>query len=214
LVRSEEGGAKLVCSASDGLWFRSRHGLPRRPCALSRLAKAALALALVVPLSAPLAKTDCASLDIEFEASAEFTKVECDQGSFGGGGPSETEEVIGAQSSTSLFVIHHAEAGVRTYFERRDTRGLLEGEPLFAKTENWAVAPGGNQFIVTRFKGWLAGQPALPLSCFGFSRFTAHVARSTGYRHIVYGFYCALQPDQISDSDVRRLIGALKLSFE
>ncbi len=203
-----------MCSASDRLWFRSRHGLPRRPYALSRLAKAAFALALVVPLSAPQAKTDCASLGIELEASAEFTKIECDQGSFAGGGPSRTEEVIGAQSSTSLFVIHHATAGVRTYFERRDTRALLEGTPPFAKTENWAAAPGGNQFVVTRFKGWLAEQPALPLSCFGFSRFTGHVARSTGFRQIVYGFYCALQPDEVSDADVRRLIGALKFSFE
>ena len=214
MVRSEQGEAKLVCSASDRLWFRSRHGLPRPPCAQSRLAKAALALALVVPLSAPLAKTDCASLDIELEASAEFTKVECDQGSFAGGGPSRTEEVIGAQGSTSLFVIRHAVAGERTYFERRDTRALLEGAPPFAKTENWAAAPGGNQFMVTRFRGWLAEQLALPLSCFGFSRFTGHVASTAGFRHIVYGFYCALQPDEISDSDVRRLIGILKFSFE
>jgi len=173
-----------------------------------------LALALAAPLSAARAKTDCASLDIEFQASAEFTKVECDQGSFGGGAPSETEEVIGAQSSTSLFVIHHAEAGPRTYFDRRDTRTMLEGEQLLAKTENWAAAPGGNQFVVTRFRGWLAGQPDLSLSCFGFSRFTAHVANSTGYRHIMYGFYCALQPDDVSDADVRRLIGALKFDFE
>jgi len=180
----------------------------------SIMAPVTLALALAAPLSAPQAKTDCASLGIELEASAEFTKVECDQGSFAGGGPSRTEEVIGAQSSTSLFVIHHAAAGVLTYFERRDTRTLLEGAPPFAKTENWAAAPGGNQFIVTRFRGWLAEQPALPLSCFGFSRFTGHVARSTGFRHIVYGFYCVLQPDEISDSDVRRLIGALKFSFE
>ena len=66
--------------------------------------------------------------------------------------------------------------------------------------------------MVTRFRGWLAEQLALPLSCFGFSRFTGHVARTTGFRE--YGFYCALQPDEISNSDVRRLIGALKFSFE
>lgn len=175
---------------------------------------AALALALAIPLSAVQAETDCGSLDITFESSAELPDVKCDSGSFMHGGPSEAEEGIVAHGAEALFVIRHVVAGVRTYFERRDTRALIDSGAAFAKIEDWATAPGGNQFMVARFKGWLSGQPDLALSCFGFSRFTGHVARTTGFRHIVYGFYCASQAEQVSDADVHRLIDAVKFGFE
>jgi hypothetical protein len=175
---------------------------------------AALVLALAIPLSASRAETDCAALDIALRPSAELPDVKCDSGSFMHGGPSRTEEGIVASGAESVFVIRHAVAGVRTYFERRDTRVFIDKGAAFAKVEDWTAAPGGNQFMVARFKGWLSGQPDLPLSCFGFSRFTGHVARTTGFRHIVYGFYCAAQAEQVSDADVRRLIDAVKFDFE
>jgi hypothetical protein len=175
---------------------------------------AAFALALVVPLSAPLAETDCGSLDIALESSAEFPELKCDTSSFAGGGPSQTEEGIVASGTGSLFVIRHVVAGVRTYFNRQDTRALVDIGGAFAKIENWTSAPGGNQFMVARFRGRLTGKPDLPLACFAFSRFTGHVARSSGFRHIVYGFYCTALAEDMSDDDVRRLIDAVKFSFE
>ena len=105
-------------------------------------------------------------------------------------------------------------AGVRTYFNRMDTRALVDAGSPFAKIEDWAAAPGGNQFVAARFKGWLTGKPGMPLACFAFSRFTGHVARSTGFRHVVYGFYCTALAEEVSDADVRRLIDAVKFSFE
>jgi hypothetical protein len=185
-----------------------------RPGLPSRLVKTALALALVIPLSAPRAETDCASLDIAIESSAGFSETRCDSGSFSGGGPSRTEEGIVASGSGSLFVVRHAVAGVRTYFNRMDTRALVDAGSPFAKIEDWAAAPGGNQFVAARFKGWLTGKPGMPLACFAFSRFTGHVARSTGFRHVVYGFYCTALAEEVSDADVRRLIDAVKFSFE
>lgn len=184
------------------------------PCITWGLAKVALVLALAVPVSSPQAKTDCGSLDIELAPLPEFTKVECDRGSFRGGGPSHTEEVIAASSSTSLFIIYHLQAGVRTYFERRDTKALLENLGDFATIENWSAAPGGDKFLVARFRGALTEMTDARLSCFGFSRFSGHVANSPGYRQFVYGFYCALQFDDVSDGDVRRLMAALKFHFE
>jgi hypothetical protein len=179
-----------------------------------RISRTALALTLVVPLSAPRAETDCASLDIAFESGAEFSKFTCDSGSFGGGGPSRTEEGIVASGSASLFVVRHAVAGVRTYFSRRDTRVFIDDGSTFAKIEDWAAAPGGNQFMAARFNGRLAGKPDLPLACFGFSRFTGHVPSTAGFRHIVYGFYCTALVEEVSDADVRRLVDAIKFSFE
>jgi hypothetical protein len=175
---------------------------------------AALALALAIPLSPVQAETDCGSLDIAIDSSAELPDVKCDSGSFMHGGPSQAEEVLVASGAQAVFVIHHVAAGVRTYFERQDTRALIDSGAAFVKIEDWTSAPGGNQFIVARFKGRLSGQPDLALSCFGFSRFSGHVAGTTGFRHIVYGFYCAAQAEQVSDADVHRLIDAVKFGFE
>ena len=178
------------------------------------LAGIAVAVGLAVPTSPLWAKTDCASLDVELAPLAEFTNVECDEADFRHRDASYSEELIGATSSTSVFFIHHLKAGVLTYFERRDTKTLLEGLGDFASMENWSAAPGGNKFLVARFRGALSNRADVELSCFGFSRFTGHVARSSGYRHLLYGFYCALQSDDISDADVRRLMAALKFEFE
>jgi hypothetical protein len=175
---------------------------------------AALAFVLTIPLPAARAETDCSSLDIAIEASAELPDLKCDSGSFMHGGPSQAEEVVVASGAQAFLVMHHVAAGVRTYFERRDTRALIDSGAAFAKIEDWAAAPGGNQFMVARFKGWLSGQPALPLSCFGFSRYTGHVAQTTGFRHIVYGFYCTAQAEQVSDADLHRRIDAVKFDFE
>src|SRR5262249_17445099 len=111
----------------------------------------------------------------------------------------------------SIFNIRHDSAGPRTYIIARDTRTLIE--QVFAKSENWSAAPGGNGFSVMRFKGWLKGVE-VPLSCFGFTRFSGHVDRTTGYRHRLLGFYCADQGTEISDEETRRLINELKLHFE
>jgi len=180
-----------------------------------RAAKAALALVLLIPFSAPRAETaDCASLEIALDASAGFKETKCDNGSHAGGGPSHSEEGLVAEGLASVFVVRHVTAGVRTYFDRQDTRVFIDSGTAFSKIENWAAAPGGNQFTVARFKGWLSGNAGQPLACFAFSRFTGHVARSSGFRHIVYGFYCTALDDQVSDDEVRRLIGAIKFSFE
>jgi hypothetical protein len=177
-------------------------------------AQAALALAVAIPLTAPRAAGDCASLDIAVDLPTEFSDIKCDTGNFGGGGPSRTEESIVASGMASIFVVHHAEAGVRTYFNRQDTRALIDSWSPFGKIADWSAAPGGNQFVAARFKGWLTGKPDLPLGCFAFSRYTSHVARSSGFRQLVYGFYCTAIDEQVGDAEVRHLIGAIKFSFE
>ena len=43
----------------------------------------------------------------------------------------------------ALAIGQYAAAGVRTYFERRDTRVFIDRGAAFAKVEDWAAAPGG-----------------------------------------------------------------------
>lgn len=202
-----------MCSALGRLRMRSRSSTARPPRILPGVAKLAFCLALV-PLSAPRAKTDCSSLDVALAIATEFTSLECDEANVAGGGPSHTAEVIIAGTSMSFFVIHHLVAGVRTYFERRDAKTLLEGTEVFANIENWGAAPGGDKFMVARFRGRLKEGPDMPLPCFGFSRFSGHISGTTGYRHLLFGFYCVVQADDISDAEVRRLTGAVRFDFE
>ena len=75
------------------------------------------------------------------------------------------------------------------------------------------MAPGGAGFAVARFRGWLTEHPSLSLACFAFARFSGHVDRTSGYSHVIFGFYCADQPGDVSDTDTRRLMGMLKYDF-
>jgi len=151
-------------------------------------------------------------LDVELQDSAEFTKINCDQGSFRHGDISGTFAEISASNSHSVYAVRHEIAGSRTYIIQSDPKTALASS--FSKSDDWAAAPGGNGFSVARFKGWLKGYPDLPLSCFGFVRYSGHVDRSTGYRHGLFGFYCDDQADGITDAETRRLIQALQLHFE
>ena len=172
-----------------------------------------IGLALVVGLSVPTAHAeDCGSLDIHLGSAAGYTDVKCESSDSMSEGTSATEETIRATDARSIFLIRHDGAGVRTYLNQADTKSLIA--PVFEKSEGWTSAPGGNKFLATRFKGWFESTSTSGLACFGFSRFTGHVDHSMGYRHAIYGFYCARQADTVSDADVRRLIGALTFSFE
>jgi len=175
----------------------------------------AFTLFFVVPLSAPRAETDCASLDIALASTSGFSEIECSRESFAGGGPSQTEEGIFASNAATIFVVRHEAAGVRTYFTRTNTRQIIDMVSTFAKIENWTAAPGGNRFEVARFNGRLNNKPDVPLACFAFSRFTGHVDHSSsGFRHLLFGFYCVAVSDPISDAVVRHLIGSITFSFE
>lgn len=174
----------------------------------------ALVAGLLMPAASPAAKEDCSSLDIALATLPEFRTVQCDAGSFRHGDVSHHAEVISASSSTAAFVIHHVESGVRTYFNRTDTRTMLDDLGEFATIEKWGAGPGGNGFMVARFRGALKDAKGSQLPCFGFSRFSGHVASTSGYRHILYGFYCSAQTADVSDTDIRRLIGALTFDFE
>lgn len=209
--------AKRACAMHRELSLvRPRKALAAMTLLRSGLSVAALVLAaaLLIPAASPAAKEDCSALDIALGPLPEFKTVECDAGSFRHGEVSHMAEVISASGSASVYVIHHLESGVRTYFNRLDTRRLLDDLGEFATIDKWGAGPGGDGFMVARFKGTLEDAKNFPLSCFGFSRFSGHVASTSGYRHIVYGFYCSAQPDDVAGADIRRLIGALTFDFE
>ena len=198
--------------AQNRLRLRPRTRIAKRATIASSIASLGFALCLTVPWSTLRASTDCSSLDVELHDSTEFTKVECDEGSFQNGDLFGSFESISARNSHSVYAIRHEIAGNRTYIIRTDPQTILGSS--FSKSESWSTAPGGNGFAVARFKGWLKGVPDLPFSCFGFARYSGHVDRSTGYRHGLFGFYCDAQPDGISDAETNRLIQALQLHFE
>jgi len=173
---------------------------------------APLALAFVLPLSGARAGEDCRSLDIHLDAAAGFTDITCDSLADSHADISDTREMIFAHDSRSVFVIRHLAAGNRTYLKLMAPKDLIES--AFAKAEGWAAGPGGNGYAAVRFTGWRKVSPDLQLSCFGFARFTGHVDHSMGYRNAIYGYYCAKQPDAVSEAEAHRLLGAVTFSFE
>jgi len=176
------------------------------------VAWAPVALALALPLSAAQAEEDCGSLDIHLAAAAGFTDMKCDTVADSHADISDTREMIFAHDSRSVFVIRHLAAGNRTYLRQMSPKDLIES--AFAKAEGWAAGPGGNGYAAVQFTGWRKSRPDLQLSCFGFARFTGHVDHSMGYRNAVYGYYCAEQPDAISEAEAHRLLAAVTFSFE
>ena len=194
------------------LRLRLRPGIASRTTIAFSVTALGFALFLTVPSSTLRASTDCSSLGVELQDSAEFTKVECDEGSFQHGDLFGSYEDISARNSHSVYAVRHEIAGTHTYIIRTDPQTMLGSS--FSKSESWSTAPGGNGFSVARFKGWLKGYPDFPFSFFGFVRYSGHVNQSTGYRHGLFGFYCDTQTDGISDAETNRLIQALQLHFE
>src|SRR5262249_35560281 len=97
------------------LRLRPHTRVAKRATIASGVAASAFAVFLTVPWSTPRASTDCASLGVELQDSAEFNKVECDEGSFQHGDLFGSFEDISASNSHSVYAIRHEIAGNRTY---------------------------------------------------------------------------------------------------
>src|SRR5262245_59050048 len=132
------------------LRLRPRTGATRRATIASCIAAIGFALIITAPCSAPRAETDCSSLDLELRDSAEFTKINCDEGSFRHGDISGTFENIIASNSHSVYSLRHEIAGTRTYIIANNPKTALAS--VFSKSDDWAAAPGGDGFSVMRFK--------------------------------------------------------------
>lgn len=182
---------------------------------LRGLLSASVAAILLLPIpSLALSARDCEQLSIRIVGLPEAGLAQCEVGGFGGGGDQGqgSSELIQAIGADSFFVVSHAYVGHHTYLQRRGVKDMIDGVSAFSTFGSWGEETKSGDFDVRRFDAKLAdgGQQA---ACFGFSRYSGHVAGTTGYRHHIAGFYCDLAGQAPSDARVAELMNSLEYDF-
>ena len=180
--------------------IRLRHAFARRAVPVAAGCAAALLVAGFLlggrTAGAVMRDTDCDDLDIALEPAADFRTIECEEGqtTHGGGSGNVGMASIEAQDALSFIVVYHDRAGTRTYLTRTDPQQLF-GDGLDLDIEDsWSdLASDSNGFTVRTFFGKLKSMSE-KVPCFAFSRYSGHVAHTTGFRHMVGGLYCELVP--------------------
>jgi hypothetical protein len=183
----------------------------------TRLMRAVLATAGVLLLSSEAGSSgpaECAELSVRIEGLPQPLSMECGTRGIGGGGDqgSGTSEFIQAIGVDFVFVVTHAAAGHHTYFLRLGVKDVVENYRAFDTTDGWGDETESGEFAVRRFEAGLAGSGARA-ACFGFTRFSGHVARTTGYRHHLSGFYCDLAGSPPTDGRIDEMMNSVKYDF-
>lgn len=147
---------------------------------------------------------ECDDLDISLEPAADFRSIKCEAGQMVTGGESGSVGMatIEAEDALSFFIIYHDRAGNRTYLTRTDPKGVFANSMDFAVEGTWSPTSVSNGFSVAKFFGKFEfASEQVP--CFAFTRYAGHVAHTTGFRHMVGGFYCEFVPSDEPVTDAR-----------
>ena len=184
---------------------------------LGRQSLGAMILAVILlggnGAGAVMRDAECDDLDVSLEPAADFRTIKCETGQTAGGGDRASlgMATIEAEDALSFFIIYHDRAGMRSYLDRRDPQALFEKHMDFAVDGTWSDTTESNGFDVAKFFGKF-DFASEQVPCFAFSRFAGHVEHSTGYRHMVGGFYCEFVPsDQpVTDARVDQMTGKIK----
>jgi len=184
---------------------------------LGRWSAAAMILAAILlggkGAGAVMRDAECDDLDVSLEPAADFRTIKCESGQSQGGGEGGSlgMATIEAEDALSFFIIYHDRAGQRTYLTRQDPKGLFGDHMNFAVDGTWSGNTESNGFTVTKFFGKF-DFASEQVPCFAFTRFAGHVAHTTGYRHMVGGFYCEFVPsDQpVTDARVDQMTAKIK----
>lgn len=163
--------------------------------------------------AAALSAEECDQIDLRFKGLPGAPSARCDTGGLGGGGDqgSGTTETIQVIGSRFVLLVSHAAVGHRTYLGRLTVREMLRNSRAFASIDDWGEEAESGEFSVRRFNGKFSD--GARTACFGFARYSGHVARTTGYRHLINGFYCDIDESPPSDSRIGEVLGSLEYSF-
>ncbi len=181
-------------------------------CRCAALLLAAGAMLSPVEATAALSVGECAGMSIRVEDVPGAISTECGSRDIGGGGDQGTgsREVVQVLGPTFVFVVSHASVGHRTYLVRLGVRDVIQNHPVFETTDGWGDETNRGAFTVRRFDARLAGMQA---ACFGFTRFSGHVAGTTGYRHLISGYYCDFAGLPPTDALIDDMMGRVGYDF-
>jgi hypothetical protein len=173
------------------------------------------ALALPAERAAALSAGECTELSIRVKDLPEASSARCGSQNFGGGGDqgSGKDEFIQIMGVDSIAVVSHAAAGTRTYMKRLGVKDVIGNYHIFERTEDWGEETESSNFSVRRFTATLTGS-GTKVACFGFIRFTGHVAGATGYRHLISGYSCNFSTTPPTDARIDKLVRSIDYDFE
>ena len=176
---------------------------------------AMVAIAAAGERASAMSAEECAGLSIRVKDLPEANSAQCGSENFGGGGDqgSGRDEYIQIMEADSIIIISHASVGLRTYLRRLGVKDVIGNFRIFASTDNWGEETESHDFSVRRFDAKLTGSGA-SVRCFGFVHFTGHVARSTGYRHLISGYSCNFGATPPTDDRIDQLVGSIDYDFE
>jgi len=184
-----------------GRWMKMLNRLGRQFPAATVLAAILLA---GTGAGAVMREAECDDLDISLEPAADFRSIKCEAGQTTSGGESGNVGMatIEAEDALSFFIVYHDRAGNRTYLTRTDPKGVFADSMDFAVEGTWSSTSVSNGFSVAKFFGKF-DFASEQVPCFAFTRYSGHVAHTTGFRHMVGGFYCEFVPSDEPVTDAR-----------
>jgi hypothetical protein len=197
---------------------RTRQAFARSAATVAAKCTAALLVAGLLlgggSAGAVMRDADCDDLDIALEPAADFRTIECEAGQTTHGAGSGTVGMasIEAQDALSFIVVYHDRAGTRTYLTRTDPKQLFGNAIKLDIEDSWsALASVSNGFTVRTFFGRLKSVSE-KVPCFAFTRYTGHVAHTTGFRHMVGGIYCEVVPsdEPVTAARIDQMTGKIR----
>ena len=188
-------------------------GVIMQDCLWGRLLAWATIL-LLRAMAGAQAASDCDGLTIKVTGLPAAGEAQCEQRKIGGGDGTATNESIRILGASSIFVVSHTYAGLRTYLMRQDIKGLVGRIDAFETASGWGDERDSGEFTVRSFEAKVRGEGGT-MPCFGFSRFSGHVPNTGGgYRHHIFGFYCDFLQRPVDAARVDELVASIKYEFE
>jgi hypothetical protein len=178
--------------------------------------RAAVALAgsaaLLSSESMALSSGECAALSVQVRLP-EASSAECESGNVGGGGDqgSGSDELIRIISGASILIVSHAHVGRHTYLRRLSVKDIIGNFRGFDSVDDWGEERESGDFTVRPFRARMSSGSGM--ACFGFSLYSGHVARTTGYRHHIGGFYCDFGGLPVTDARIDEVVGSIEYNF-
>jgi hypothetical protein len=174
--------------------------------------RAAVVLAIAVPASAGAADVDCDVLELRVVASLDYTKVRCRLVEPNAGDPYRRGEVIVANSKFAVHTAMHFESGDSGLQSLMPVERMADRMDVFARTWNWSAEWSQGAFTLRRFDAAFKRAPALPFACVGYGRLLGPNSPAGRPKHFLGGFYCAAEPEKITEVRIGQVLGSMALT--
>lgn len=176
------------------------------------LSVAGLCLSLSPAPAIALSAGECAKLSIRI-TGRDAARAECEIISLRGDGDgSATSEYVQISEPGAIVSLSHAYAGTMSFLLRIDVKSIFKDVSVFESTSDWGEEDESGDFDVRSFKAKFADDGP-QAACVAFSHYAGHVARTTGYRHHISGFYCDLTGTPPPASRIDELLGNIEHDF-